>query len=104
MIFTKTIPKHPKTSSQQDIHRVFLEQKMWVFSRQIHLWDLETMELKVSLKGHSDQVWEVKFSTNEPGTPGTPGTPGALGRNVCVTWEKYDENHGMMMWIMWIGS
>lgn len=25
------------------------------------------MELKVSLKGHSDQVWEVKFSTNEPG-------------------------------------
>ena len=37
--------------------------------RQIHLWDLETMELKVSLKGHSDQVWEVKFSTNEPGAP-----------------------------------
>lgn len=32
---------------------------------EIHLWDLETMELKVSLKGHSDQVWEVKFSTNE---------------------------------------
>ena len=28
------------------------------------------MELKVSLKGHSDQVWEVKFSTNEPGAPG----------------------------------
>lgn len=27
------------------------------------------MELKVSLKGHSDQVWEVKFSTNEPGAP-----------------------------------
>jgi hypothetical protein len=22
------------------------------------------------LKGHSDQGWEVKFSTNEPGAPG----------------------------------
>ncbi|CAJ1369341.1 unnamed protein product [Effrenium voratum] len=32
---------------------------------EVHLWDLETVELKVSLKGHSDQVWEVKFSTNE---------------------------------------
>eukprot|EP00435_Cladocopium_sp_Y103_P015530 s3614_g3.t2 len=32
---------------------------------EIHLWDLDSMELKVSLKGHSDQVWEVKFSTNE---------------------------------------
>lgn len=33
---------------------------------EVHLWDLETMELKVSLKGHTDQVWEVKFSSNEP--------------------------------------
>lgn len=32
---------------------------------EVHLWDLDTMELKVSLKGHTDQVWEVKFSTNE---------------------------------------
>lgn len=32
---------------------------------EVHLWDLDTMELKVSLKGHTDQVWEVKFATNE---------------------------------------
>mmetsp|Transcript_748 Transcript_748/g.1391 ORF Transcript_748/g.1391 Transcript_748/m.1391 type:complete len:490 (-) Transcript_748:13-1482(-) len=32
---------------------------------EVHLWDLEVMELLVSLRGHSDQVWEVKFSTNE---------------------------------------
>eukprot|EP00931_Biecheleriopsis_adriatica_P010896 TRINITY_DN111962_c0_g1_i1.p1 TRINITY_DN111962_c0_g1~~TRINITY_DN111962_c0_g1_i1.p1 ORF type:complete len:494 (+),score=90.41 TRINITY_DN111962_c0_g1_i1:72-1553(+) len=32
---------------------------------EVHLWDLETMELKVTLRGHAGQVWDVKFATNE---------------------------------------
>jgi len=48
----------------------------------VHLWDLlETPELKVSLQGHTDQVWCVRFSTNESTL--------ATGSNDCTIrlWE-----------------
>lgn len=31
----------------------------------VHLWDLRVQELKVSLEGHSGQIWDLSFSTNE---------------------------------------
>ena len=37
-----------------------------IFVSTARLLVFQTLNSQVSLKGHSDQVWEVKFSTNEP--------------------------------------
>mmetsp|Transcript_46107 Transcript_46107/g.82985 ORF Transcript_46107/g.82985 Transcript_46107/m.82985 type:complete len:519 (-) Transcript_46107:49-1605(-) len=31
----------------------------------VHLWDEADCELKVTMRGHTDQVWDLKFATNE---------------------------------------